>query len=212
MSKRLLLCLWGHRTSDLPQVLDYYHTQFAEYTIDTLLSTWDDVDTSAFNFTYTIKNPSPTHESLDAMEFPYSVQIRPWHHHPARFGQYALYFHAQAISQYIKQHNLQYDVLIKVRTDLFFTTNYTFDFEQDTVYLLENLLSRGLGINDNFFAGKFEYTLNAFSVERIEEWFPFITLYYNPEVVWERIFKDRNITYVEVPTNEYHLLPNRRIK
>lgn len=214
MRKRLLLCLWGHRTHDLHKIINNYNSKFSTFDIDLLISTWNSVDIDAYKFKYVVKHEVPTDEYLDQIGFPYTEQLKATNqrHHPARTGHYALFFHSYQIAQYIRNNNLQYDALIKARTDLYFTTDYEFNFETNIVYLLENLMSQNYGVNDQFLAGKFEYVLNAFATETFQEAMQFISGAFNPEEGLHKLFIQKNVQYNEITTTHYTLLPDRRIK
>jgi len=160
-----------------------------------------------------MKHKSPTKEYLDEIEFPYTQQIKSvpeWH--GARLGHYAQFYHNYKIYEFLENNNLEYDVLVKTRTDLVFTANLKININSDMCYVPEIYWpSKGVGINDHFILGKFSYVKKSLRIENFNEFFSLVENNWNPETIHQKLILKNECKYSEFPCSTYLLLPDRKL-
>jgi hypothetical protein len=209
----ILICYWGLSRGDISISIDNYLKMFEGHKVDFLLSTWDDQEIDESRFKYILKHKSPTKEYLDEIKFPYTQQIKfvpAWH--GSRLGHYAQFYNNYKIYEFINNNDLNYDVLVKTRTDLVFSTNIEFDFTTDMCYVPEIYWpSRGVGINDHFILGKFSYLKKALKIDNFQNFFHNIENNWNPESVHQKLILDNDCKYSEFHCSSYLLLPDRKL-
>lgn len=210
---KALICLWGQIRFDLNIVIQHISKILPECEYDLLISTWEDQVFDESVFKYIIKSASPTKELLDKIGFPYTIQIKnvnEWH--GLRFGHYAQFYHNYKISQLINSNNFDYDILVKSRTDLVFETNFIFNFKSDICYVPQIYWgSKGVGINDHFVCGGFDYVKKCINMEIFEDFFPTIESSWNPETVQQKLIMGNQCFYTEFDCESYMLLPDRKM-
>lgn len=211
---KILACLYGSVRTNLDSTIQSLKDQFSNFNIDFLISTWDDQIFEEEKFKYIIKNNPPTDEYLNSINFPYTRQIKnvlDFQH--LRKGHYAQFFHCHIISNFLHQNNLDYNILIKSRTDLVFKTNFDFDFNKDICYIPEIYwASKGVGINDHFICGRFDYIKRSIKIDTFEEFLPIIENSWNPETVNKNLILGNDCSYLEFPCDSYLILPDRKMK
>lgn len=196
-------------------VIENYKTLFTGHNIDVLWSTWENSDLTPYehHITYTLRQTEydDWNTYLDELGMPYTAQLlsNP-QYKDARIGHYRQYMHKLEITKFIRENNLQYDVLILARTDIIFTPEETvsFDLTQDTCYVPEIYWgSRGIGINDHVIIGKFQYVLDAVTMNGWPDVFARIQNAYNPEDVMRQLTIGRGFNVVEFPCSIYCKYP-----
>ena len=208
----MLICIWGNRMQYFGEVKNNFQQIFSDFDIDWLISTWDDVNTDGHDFKFILKSPQPTTSQLYDINFIGTSQIR---HHPEyeklKEGQYAQVFHKTNIHQFIKSNNLQYDALVISRNDLWFETNYIFDFEKEIVYVPLNFMGGPGTLNDHFSCGKFDYVLKSMGFSSVREYVDFLEESdpWNPEHALMLLFEKLNISWMEFTSQKYRLFPDR---
>jgi len=209
----ILICYWGLSRGDISISIDNYLKMFDGHKVDFLLSTWDDQEIDDSRFKYVMKHKSPTKEYLDEIEFPYTQQIKSvpeWH--GARLGHYAQFYHNYKIYEFLENNNLEYDVLVKTRTDLVFTANLKININSDMCYVPEIYWpSKGVGINDHFILGKFSYVKKSLRIENFNEFFSLVENNWNPETIHQKLILKNECKYSEFPCSTYLLLPDRKL-
>jgi hypothetical protein len=211
---KILACLYGLVRTNLDSTIQNLKDQFSNFDIDFLISTWDDQIFEEEKFKYIIKNNPPTDEYLNTINFPYTRQIKnvPNFQH-LRKGHYAQFYHNYRISEFLESNSIDYDILIKSRTDLVFETNFDFDFNKDICYIPEIYwASKGVGINDHFICGRFDYIKRAIKISKFEEFLPIIENSWNPETVNQNLILGNSCSYLEFPCYSYLLLPDRKMR
>lgn len=207
-----LICFWGLNRGDLKLVKDNLLAQFPEIEFEVLLSTWSD-QVFDLEVNYKLLHQPPTIDYLNQINFPFTRQIihnTEWH--GFRLSHYAQFFHNYSIVKFIKDMNLKYDVLIKSRADLILSPVTPIDFNSDVCWVPEIYwASRGVGINDHFVCGKFDYVLKALNIDDFQEFFPVIQTSWNPETVNQRLILENNCQIIEFPCDNYTLLPDKKL-
>lgn len=232
----MLVCFWGKlKTSDylknnpfmeseyyeqrnvtLQTLIDNYKQQFSEFDIEFLLSTWDNQNLEEYEsqFKYILKHsePSDWEAFLDEINFPHNTQIR---NHPVyhvnRPGPYVRMFHTLEISNFLKNHNLEYNSIMFSRTDIYFEIKdkTVIDFTKDVCYTPEIYWgSRGhTYVNDHIMLGKYQYVLNALHIDSIESMHETLFHAWNPEEFLFKTIKKNNAEYEEFVCNKYCRFP-----
>lgn len=210
---KALIFLWGQIRYDLNDTIDSINKILPKCEYDLFISTWEDQIFDESIFKYVIKSPPPTKELLDNIGFPYTKQIKNYSEwHGFRFGHYAQFFHNYKISKLLNSNNFNYDVLIKSRTDLVFETDFSFDFNQNICYVPKIYWgSKGVGINDHFVCGKFDYLKKCINMESFEGFFSTIENSWNPETTQQNLIIGNQCYYTEFDCNSYMLLPDRKM-
>jgi hypothetical protein len=216
MKKRLLICFWGRVSECISQVKENFNKIFHSYEIDYLISTWSTENLILSDFDYVIASKSPSKEDLDSMRFPYCRQIKnvpEWH--VMRFGHYAQFYHNFNIVNFLKQNKIKYDFLARTRTDVFFETSFNFEdnINSECCFLPEIYWnSKGVGINENFIIGKFDYVMKSLNIENFESFFPVVEQSWNPETMHQSLILLNDCRYSEFSCDTYTLLPTRKFK
>lgn len=210
--KNTLVCLWGLTKFDLTDTVIGLKNIFGD-NIDFLISTWDDQLFNEEYFKFILKSKSPTKEYLDEIGFPFTQQIKnvpEWH--SVRFGHYAQFYHNFKILQFLNDNSLNYDILVKSRTDVVFETDFNFDFSIDKCYIPEIYwASKGVGINDHFICGDFSYLKESLHIENFEEFFEIVENTWNPETILQKLLLSNNSNIMEFKCSSYLLLPDRKL-
>lgn len=209
--KKALFCFWGKSRIDFKIIKENISKTFSDYDIDFLLSTWYDEEYDESQFNYIIKSQSPTEDFLNFIKFPYTLQLqsnygpKSW-----RFGHYSQYFHTLKIHEFINNNNLNYDILCKLRSDLFFESNYQFDFNKNICYIPKNYHCE-IGVNDHFMIGRFDYMKKVIQIDS-NDIYSLLENSWNPEIALQTFFKINNFNVVEFECQSYKLLPDREYK
>jgi hypothetical protein len=214
---KLLLCFWGlYRNNNIDEIIENYKRLLPNYDIDFLISTWDSQPIDTDKFKYVIKTPDPTVESVKESGFPYTLQAKNCEGRDhMRIGHYAQFFHNFLIVKYIKDNNLssEYQYLAKSRCDVLFNTDFDFIINDDICYLPEIYWpSRGVGINDNFLFGRFDYIMKSINMNKFEDFFETVERSWNPETVNQNLILGNSCIYKEFQCSSYALLPDRIYK
>lgn len=210
--KKTLACLWGLTKMDINETINGLKNIFGN-NIDFLISTWDDQVFDEYNFKYILKSKAPTQKFLDEINFPFTQQIKnnpEWH--VVRLGHYAQFYHNYKILNFLNNQNLNYDILIKSRADLIFDTEFNFDFSTNKCYVPEIYwASKGVGINDHFICGNFEYLKKSLHIQDFEDFFYVVENTWNPESILQKLLFMNNSSYIEFKCNSYLLMPDRKL-
>lgn len=210
---KTLIFLWGKTSEQLNLVVDNFKKVFSDSEIDFGISTWDNQHFDESLFKYVIKTEEPTQDFLDKIKFPYTLQIKnvpEWHN--IRFGHYSQFYHNFKISEFLASNVFNYDVFGKSRADLIFETNYKFDFTRNICFLPEIYwASKGVGINDHFICGKYEYLKKCLFMDKFESFFSTIENSWNPETIHQKLISNNQGSYVEFDCQSYKLLPDRKM-
>lgn len=210
---KALVFFWGQIRDDISKTIDNLYKNFPNLNLDFSITTWDNQIFDESLFKNIIITKCPNREYLDNIQFPFTQQIKnvpEWHN--IRIGHYSQFYHNFKISEFLHSNNLNYDVLIKSRTDLLFETDFNFNFENDICYVPQIYWgSKGVGINDHFICGKYEYLKKSLFMYNLESFFPIIENSWNPETIHQNLILINEGRYVEFDCKSYTLLPDRKM-
>lgn len=210
---KALVFLWGQIRDDISKTIDNLYKNFPNLDLDFSITTWDNQIFDESLFKNIIRTECPSQKYLDNIQFPYTQQIKnvpEWH--SVRIGHYSQFYHNFKISEFLAENNFNYDVLIKSRADLIFETDFDFDFSADICYVPQIYWpSKGVGINDHFICGKYQYLKKSLYMYNFESFFPIVENSWNPETIHQKLILINEGRYVEFGCKSYTLLPNRKM-